>query len=190
MSDLHSFFNGVCEYQHDAFVADYTNQTQSARGVEIVEQAPQDIEFFHLANPRSIPFQGVNLERNNAFFEQGNSNCECLFKSIRGRKKNWLLLVELKYCKDVQRNLSDNMDAAYSQVLNTLDTLVVKKVVSPRRVRVFLNIAAPTAGKYREPFINFLTSQDEKIELAKKRKIIVFGSNEVCVLNEGYLRQA
>lgn len=133
-----------------------------------------------------MEYWGVNLEKNKSLFASGEKDCECVFQSAKFKKKGWLLLLELKYCKDEERNLTDNLDKAVKQVTQTYQTLVSSKIVDSEQLRVYCNIAAPPSS--REPFTSFLTTQDAAKKLLDESKIHLLGFNEVLILNEGYIK--
>lgn len=195
MSDI-SGLNEARRYNGDTYVADYTEAWQQAHkaglpepensGVVISEQSFADIKSFHLKNDNRVEYWGVNLEKNKRLFASGEKDCECVFQSARFKKKGWLLLLELKYCKDEERNLTDNLDEAVKQVTHTYKTLVNRKIVDTEQLRVYCNIAAPPSS--REPFTSFLTTQDAEKKLHDESKIHLLGFNEVLILNEGYIK--
>lgn len=195
MSDI-SGLNEARLYDGDTYVADYTEAWQQAHkaglpepensGVVISEQSFADIKSFHLKNDNQVEYWGVNLEKNKSLFASGEKDCECVFQSAKFKKKGWLLLLELKYCKDEERNLTDNLDKAVKQVTQTYQTLVSSKIVDSEQLRVYCNIAAPPSS--REPFTSFLTTQDAAKKLLDESKIHLLGFNEVLILNEGYIK--
>ena len=194
MSDI-SGLNEARRYNGDTYVADYTEAWQQAHkaglpepensGVVISEQSFADIKSFHLKNDNQVEYWGVNLEKNKRLFASGEKDCECVFQSVKFKKKGWLLLLELKYCKDEERNLTDNLDKAVKQVTQTYKTLVNRKIVDTEQLRVYCNIAAPPSS--REPFTSFLTTQDAAKKLHGS-EIHLLGFNEVLILNEGYIK--
>lgn len=195
MSDI-SGLNEARLYDGDTYVADYTEAWQQAHkaglpepensGVVISGQSFADIKSFHLKNDNQVEYWGVNLEKNKSLFASGEKDCECVFQSAKFKKKGWLLLLELKYCKDEERNLTDNLDKAVKQVTQTYQTLVSSKIVDSEQLRVYCNIAAPPSS--REPFTSFLTTQDAAKKLLDESKIHLLGFNEVLILNEGYIK--
>ncbi|MCQ2260509.1 MAG: hypothetical protein MJZ77_03845 [Bacteroidales bacterium] len=195
MSDI-SGLNEARLYDGDTYVADYTEAWQQAHkaglpepensGVVISGQSFADIKSFHLKNDNQVKYWGVNLEKNKSLFASGEKDCECVFQSAKFKKKGWLLLLELKYCKDEERNLTDNLDKAVKQVTQTYQTLVSSKIVDSEQLRVYCNIAAPPSS--REPFTSFLTTQDAAKKLLDESKIHLLGFNEVLIMNEGYIK--
>lgn len=183
MIDLRKVFANVQEFEGDVFVADYTQQTNSARGVEIAGMPFGDIASFHLYNDGHLPLWAVNFEANKAFVPDGVSNCECMMR-VKNVEKGWWLLCELKYCLD--KNIGVNADTAYAQLVDTWQLLVDKKVINKRRSHAYLNISVPDYSN-RAPFVSFYSTQDEQIRWRKQNKIHLLGHNDVLVINAGIL---
>ena len=83
---MDKFFNKAKTYCSDCYVVDYTNETNSKRGVEIHTEQPEDIAYFHVKDPKKIEYWGINFEEHPAFFK-GVSQCECMFASKKFNKK-------------------------------------------------------------------------------------------------------
>lgn len=185
MQKIDEAFHSVKCFNGDAYVADYTNQTQNEAGVCLSETAPEDIHYFHLVNRHNVEYWGVNFEENAGFFEKGINQCECMFASKNAKKKGWGCLVELKYC--LKKNVAGNSESAFVQLKNTLAYLTRKEVVSTARHRVYLNISIPDHS-HKEPFLSFISTQDETLNALKANRVQILGYNEVLILNESYLR--
>lgn len=183
MTDLTKVFANVQEFEGDVYVADYTNQTHSARGVVILGEPFDDIASFHLHNSDGFPLLAVNFEENKGFFPEGVSDCECMLR-VKNVEKGWWLLCELKYCLD--KNIETNADTAYAQLVETWQLLVDRKVLNKRRGKTYLNISIPDHS-YRTPFVSFTATQDDQIRWRKKNRIHLLGHNEVLVINAGIL---
>ncbi len=168
----------------DAFAVDYTNQSDSSRGVELSKTAPKDISFFQLSNQAQIDFWGVNFEKCHSLFTDSSENCECMFVAKSAKKLKWACLVELKYCQDKERNIVDNADKAKAQLTNTLSVLLKKKILNTEGYKVYLNISIPESA--RIPFTNFLTTPDFVLN-AKKDRVSLYGFNKLKVLNSSFL---
>lgn len=172
------------EMTSDAFVADYTNQTNSHRKVEILSTKPQYICIFHLKNPNEISYWAVNLEEN-ASLLKGSEQCECMFAANKAKRKGWVCLVELKYC--MEKNIENNATHAYNQLRGTFDKLIELEILDIKTHRIYLNISVPEHS-HKEPFTAFLTTQDEMLDKNKTDKINLLGYNEALILNEGFIR--
>lgn len=188
-SKIETAFNGVSVHGGDVWVADYTELSKDHpehlhKGVCIQDVPFDDISSFHLSNPNGVVFYAVNFEHNKGFFPEAVNDCECMFR-VKSVNKGWVLLCELKYCKE--KNLTDNVDKAYSQLKSTWQLIVDKGIVDARRVKTYFNISVPEHAN-RAPFDAFMNSQDEKLEWLKKYKIHLLGYNDVVVVNKGILR--
>lgn len=76
----------------------------------------EDIKSFHLQNTNGIEVLAVNFEQNKGFFPDGVCDCECFFRP-KDVGKGWVLLCELKYCKE--ENIAVNPRSAYEQLMDT-----------------------------------------------------------------------
>ena len=176
-------------YNVDCYVADYTEQTKSQKGVEISVSKFEDIASFHLKNPNLIEFWGINFEECDSFFKDSEtgvkiSQCECMFASKNAKKKGWICLVELKYCKE--KNIGNNSEKAYDQLFTTLDFLKEKGVLCPKTHRIYLNYSVPDYSN-KEPFAAFRYTPEELMNY-KKQGIQILGYNNVLIFNEGFIK--
>lgn len=178
-----AFDNAVC-HSGDVFVADYTEQTQGEKGVIILEQKPKDIMCFHLSNPHKMEHWGVNFEECPAFFK-GISQCECMFVSRKAKKKGWVCLVEMKYCKE--KNIANNMNKACLQLRSTLAFLTEKDVLDSDKQRIYLNVSIPDYS-HREPFTGFIQTQDYILNMKKIYNVVFLGYNNLLILNEAFIQ--
>lgn len=179
------YFNSAEIHNEDAYVVDYSESTKQERGVEIFYHKPEDIESFHLSNPNCHEYWSVNFEKHQAFF-QGESNCECMFTTIRKDhgKGKIALFVELKYGEE--KNINKNAKKAFDQLINT-QRLIKERGCIDSQYKVYLNISSP---KYpnKEPFNAFLLSQDDIKQKLDKYNVILLGLNEVIILTPKNIR--
>ena len=170
----------------NTFVVDYTRATRNARGVEFYDEVPTDITSFALlqnthTGARKVSYYRINFEQNSALMN-GHRQCECMMKSVVG-KKPWLLLVEMKYCDEA--NISINSEDAFIQLKRTLAFLRENGVVDEHD-RIYLNVAIPPHSQY-EPFDAFKTTQVEMLDEYERNKIIVYAYNHLEIQTESYL---
>lgn len=168
----------------DAYVMDYTQATASQRKVCITQNAPEDIAYFHLINPRKVDYWAINFEENAAVLK-GSDQCECMFASSKATSKGWVCLVELKYC--LEKNIKGNSEHAFRQLHDTLKKLVELQIIDHHSHRIYLNISIPEHS-YRAPFTAFQNTQDELLEILEEHKVKLLGYNEALILNEGYIK--
>lgn len=189
MTKIKKVFTGVTTYSGDIWVADYTEKTKRLekplkKGVVIQDTPFSDISSFSLLNKSHLEILAVNFERNKGFFPDNTHNCECMFRP-KDVKKGWLLLCELKYCK--QANINSNADKAYSQLIETWQLLHAKKLYNSKHCKVFLNISIPEHSDVFAPFSSFLTNQDEVIKHLKEHRLHLLGVNSILAVNSGIL---
>lgn len=168
----------------DGFIVDYTNKTDSLRGVELLKSPPNDINYFQLINRGAIEFWGVNFEKCSSLFKKGSENCECMFVAKQAKNLKWACLVELKYCLDKEPNLTENINYAKSQLINTLQILFDNAVLNNKDYKIYLNISIPDSAQI--PFTSFLTTPDI-IAQSKEEGFILYGFNKLKILNASFL---
>ena len=171
--------------EESAFAMDYTNQTDSYRGVDISNAPPTDINYFHLENRGKIEFWGVNFEKCGSLFEKKEENCECMFVAKRAKNLKMACLIELKYCLNKERNLIENTAKAKSQLTNSLQVLLEKGILNTRDYKIYLNISIPDSEKI--PFTNFLMTTPDSICRAKDEGYTLWGYNKLRILNSSFL---
>lgn len=183
---VNQIFPKIDLYNGDVYVADYTNQTNSARKLEFFEEPPVDIDYFHLVNRQFIPIYGVNFEKNSSFVD-GHKMCECLFTPQLANNKPWLMLMEMKYCEE---------DNVYS---NSLDAFIKLKrafaymhdemhLLNPQEQNIYLVVSIPNHAEL-EPFDGFRDMQDQNdaIEAYRQLNVKVFATNTVLIATPNYL---
>ena len=94
-------------------------------------------------------------------------------------------MVELKYC--LEKNVESNSGAAFAQLNNTLDFLKEKGVLDSDNYRIYLNISIPDHSN-KEPFLSFISTQDDVLDKLKNERVQVLGYNQVLILNEGFIK--
>ena len=171
--------------EESAFAVDYTNQTGSRRGVEILNAPPEDINHFQLENHGKIEFWGVNFEKCASLFEKKDENCECMFVAKRAKNLKMACLIELKYCLDKERNLIENTLKAKSQLTNSLRILLDKGILNVRDYKIYLNISIPDSDKI--PFTSFLMTTPDSICSAKDEGYSLWGYNKLRIFNASFL---
>lgn len=176
-------------YSTDAYLMDYSYQTLSRKGVEIHPTKPIDINAMHLSNPSMLKYWAVNFEQHSDFFKRADglkvSNCEAMF-TAQGFDTPWMLLVELKYGKE--KNAKRNTKDAKDQLLDTLDYLIEKNVVTHESHYFYLNSSAP-AYDTMEPFLNFKQTQTERLEILRKSgyKVHMLGYNDLLIISDSQI---
>ncbi len=178
------YFQAAERHDVDAYVVDYSEQTHKEQGVEILYSKPKDIYAFHLSNPNHYTYWAVNFEKHSTFF-QGESNCECMFATIRtDHRRRVALFVELKYCKE--KNIPRNASEALSQLINT-QKLIKERGCIDNKYNVFLNIAIPEHS-HKEPFTAFILTPNDIKKVQDELNVIILGYNQVVILTPSYIK--
>ena len=176
-------FQSAVQHNADAYVVDYSELTHQERGVEILYEKPEDILAFHLSNPHHHAYWAVNFEKHPAFFRD-ESNCECMFTSIRNdhKPKKWALFVELKYCKE--KNITGNATDAISQLINT-QRLIKEHNIIDDQYSIFLNISIPEHS-HKQPFTEFTPSEIKQKQ--DELGVIILGYNQIVILTPTHIK--
>ena len=179
------YFRNARPFSDDCYVADYTERTDSIRGVEFSSSPFEDIEFFHLkSNPKAtVNYIGINFEQH-AEFIKGIQNCECMFHALSDVKRPWTLFLEMKYCKE--ENIEDYAFKAYSQMKDTMDKIHSLNLINPSERRLYFVYSVPEHG-HRIPFGSFTLSQNETLKKFEEEGISLLGNNSMLIATPSYL---
>ncbi len=175
----------IQSYSQDIYVADYTNQTNNQRGVEIFSiTSPNDIACFSVKNPKqenihSIIFDNTSFVRSNG---NARSQCECVIFPEKATQTSWILFCELKYSSK-ERNNEYNIERAIKQVLKTWCYYKQQGVITKTNTS-YLVVSLP---KQREPFPNFTLTQGCLKKQKKKRNIVLKLTNSVKIKDTDFL---
>lgn len=170
----------IREYTSDLYIADYTQQTQSRRGVVIESTLPNDIYSFPIRNPNSVNICTVIFDgKSFVDGEDSLSQCECMgFANAEATNHPWVLLLELKYC--TRKNAKSNIIGATKQVFKTLEHLKAANVISGKQ-RCYLIVSLPNPSN--QPYDGWGLTQDEKTEL-KAQNIYFKATEKLVIVNE------
>ena len=184
---MEKYFKNSKVLHGDCFVADYTNESNSKRGVVMSDVPFEDIEFFHLKkiSNSNITYLAVNFEEYPAFIK-GIQNCECVFNALTERGRSWILFLELKYCNP--DNIDDYVFKAYSQMRATLGKLAVLRLVDTAAKNIYFVYASPgNSGK--APFGASVIDQNMVLQKYKEEGIQMLGVNQMLIATPQYLFQ-
>lgn len=182
---MKGYFKKSEEYNCDCFVADYSNQTDSKKGVIIARSPFVDIAFFHLKKKNSqqnLKYLGVNLEHYPAF-TSGIENCECIFYSLAESKKTWVLFLETKYCD--AGNIENYETKTVSQMCATLEKLEYLGLLNRSNHRIYFVYSVPEHDEL-EPFFAFHFTPDFILKL-EEQGIKFHGYNTMLIATPNYL---
>lgn len=195
--NLEEIFADMSCYDSDVWVADYTEPSKRKgwkmtaeerkvlpTGVHIRTTAFTDVAAFHLENEKHIDFWGVNFENHKSFFPSGKRDCECMFR-VMDVEKGWILLCELKYSLDKEKNNLKAAENAYEQLKNTWEVLKAR-VRLDRHCKVYFNLSFP---EHQEdfPFSDFVFDQEDRLKWKEKHHVTIFGANDMLIVTNGSL---
>ena len=169
----------------DCYVADYTEQSHSRRGVSMSGEPFDDIDAFHLRQGRRpVEYVAVNLEEHKAWV-RGIANCECFFVSSARVERPWLLFLELKYCK--AKNVGGHASKAISQMAAVLRKLADERVLDPDDYRIYFNYSSP-ANRRRQPFTAFMHTPADALDIVERYNAWFLGFNELVIASPQHIR--
>ena len=169
------------------YVADFTERTNSERGIEIRETKPsvpnsdKAMDCFVMLNP-----QGVNILYNIFDDHQFKTvdgmdmqHCECCLFPKTDVGESWITFLEIKGCK--RSNIARYKDKAKEQIISSVDIFRNNGIVSSEQ-RIFGVVSFPRKGKLTFNQTIFEDYSEYK-RLYKKHKIHFYATNEVTVEN-------
>lgn len=179
------YFEGSIRFSGDCYVADYTDRTDSKRGVEMSESPFDDIDSFHLKHNKNchLEYIGVNFEHYPHFIK-GIQNCECMFHALSDVNRPWTLFLEMKYCD--YDNIEGYAFKAYSQMKDTFDRLTSLDLIDPNKRRLYFVYSIPE-HEAKEPFGAFTISQNDTLKTYEESGIKLLGNNTMLIAIPSYL---
>ncbi|MBR5803209.1 MAG: hypothetical protein IKY31_02540 [Bacteroidaceae bacterium] len=174
----------------EVYVADFSERTNSARGVEFHPSHPscpktegQLMDCLLIRNPKGFTLSFVPFENQLFKDEQGNDmeQCECCFfpLAINTIDNNFISFVEIKDCKS--KNISIHKDKAISQLTTSIREFRRKEIICDKQ-RMYGIISFPRMKKlyFNQTLIEDYT---EYKRLYKQEKIHLLITNEVTVVS-------
>ena len=161
-------------------VMDLTERTQSAKGLEIYNTKPDDMDTLLIENP-GLDISATFFKPQCFVNESGKEldNCEGVFYLSNSNEQTWVLFIEIKDCKS--KNISQYFKKTKAQVINVVQIFRDKNILSPNK-KVYANISFPRRNK--KEYYNQLIQVGEKKEFIERYKIIIRGTNKLKIKNE------
>ena len=161
-----------CKYSDKTlYFADYTNQTNNVRNVEIFENIPpNDIDSFELNNDINLLNGYIKFDNSSFTRPDGNalSQCECVVFPEKSIADSWIFFVELKYSNKPYSN-NNNIMKAISQLKKTM-TYYFNKGIFTRTNPCYLLASLPMQA---EPFAQTVISPMELQRLKIEQNVIL-----------------
>ena len=159
-----------------------------SNGVMFLEEPDDRLGAFCMLNPNQISYKAINVEENQGLVTndlgQPVKQCECIFKANREEGRRWIMLLELKYCKE--HNIPTNMQNALYELEECYDFLKhEKKYFDDNSYLIYLCVSHPEY-ETATPFESFLCNQNKLLELNEKGAKFLY-CNAVKILTPEYL---
>jgi hypothetical protein len=168
-----------CHTDQTLYLADYTNQTDNLRGVEVFESTPPgDIQCFELENKINLPVSYIVFD-NSSFTSPGGltlSQCECVFFPKSATVNSWILFVELKYSEKSNKN-NKNLRKAIRQLYRTRTYYYIKGIFSKSNT-CYMVASLPLQA---EPFAQSVISPMDLTKLKSKHNVILRMTNSASI---------
>jgi hypothetical protein len=176
-----------CNYSNQTlYLADYTNQTNSARGVEFFESTPPtDIDSFELKNDINLPIGYIDFDNTSFTRPDGSplSQCECVVFPKNSGVDSWIFFAELKYSR-IPYNNNNNLRKAISQLYKTRTHYLNKGVFSKTNI-CYLLASLPMQA---EPFAQTIVSPADLQQLKRKHNVVLRLQNHAEIQDDKLLR--
>jgi hypothetical protein len=173
----------ACSYSDKSlYLADYTNQTHSARNVEIFENtAPTDIDYFTLLNDIHLEIGVIKFDNTSFTRPDRNplSQCECVVFPKTSNANSWLFFAELKYSNRACNN-DNNLRKAISQLYKTRTYYYLHGIFSKTNT-CYLLASLPMQA---EPFAQTVISPTDLLRLKRKHNVILRLQNCAEIQND------
>lgn len=176
----------------EVYVADFSERTNSARGVEFHPSHPlcpktegQLMDCLLIRNPQGMTLSFIPFQNHLFKDKQGNDmeQCECCFfpLAMNTTEGNFISFVEIKDCKS--KNLSVHKDKAKSQLTTSIREFRRRDIITDKQ-RVYGIISFPRMKKlsFNQTILEDYT---EYKRLYKQERIHLLITNEVTVVSEG-----
>lgn len=173
------------------YVADFSERTQKARGVEVHSIPPfcpnnpsKLMDCVTIQNTSSILID-FNIFDDHQFKDtQGNDirHCECCIYPSINHDKSWIVMLEIKDCKP--KNISAYKDDVIEQIISTTNIFRSKNIITTHKVYGVVSFP-----RNKVSFNNTIFGMPPEYKKLKKQHNILFaGVNKIEIVNDSTLR--
>jgi hypothetical protein len=178
----------ACNYSDKTlYIADYSNQTGSAREVEVFEATPPtDIDCFSLKNEVALQNGFIIFNKDSFTADCGSlSQCECVVFPEKSTENSWVLFAELKYTdvsdnKSPRKRNNKNIRKAIEQLCKTRSYYYDKNIFTKTNP-CYLLASLPMQ---LEPFAQSLISQTDLLRLKRELNVILRLQNSAIIQDD------
>ncbi len=161
------------------YVVDYTERTNSARSVEVIETRPTDIDPLIVRNP--VPLSITMTIFKPQCFMDGKKElkqCEGVMYLTTNTSESWIVFIEIKDCK--QKNTSEYHKEIKDKFIVNIDLFRDKGIIPQDKV-VYAIASFPR--KEKTNFHTHLIKATEWKKFREEHKIMIKGTNEITLKN-------
>ena len=164
------------------FVADYSEQTASQKGTELVAgNPPVDIDYFSLLNFANLQITGSVF--NNSSFKRLDgsslSQCECVVFPSISNHESWIFFAELKYSSRDYNNVN-NLNKARRQLFKTQYYYKSKGIFTITNT-CYLFASLPMQS---EPFPNITLEPSYLLDMKERHNIVIRFQNSATITDD------
>lgn len=175
----------------DIYIADFSERTHKARGVEIhniLPSSPDDsgkeMDCVNIRNRSSLEID-FNIFDDHQFKDnEGNDlqHCECCIYPTVNHDKSWVIMLEIKDCKP--KNISIYKDHVLEQIISTTSIFRSKNIITTHKV-----YGVASFPRSKVSFNNTIFGMPPEYKTLKKRYNILFaGVNKIEIIDDSTIR--
>lgn len=161
------------------YVVDYTEKTNSAKSVEVLETFPTDIDPLIVHNPETLDIT-TTIFKPQCFMdgEKELKQCEGVMYLTANTPASWVVFIEIKDCKP--RNASKYYKEIKEKFTVNINLFRDKGIISNDKI-VYAIASFPRKSKTN--FHNHFIKATEWKQFRQKHKIMIKGTNEITIKN-------
>ena len=189
--NINNITNNLLVVDFTEYHKKHPEESLPSNGVMFLEEPDDRLGAFCMLNPNHVSYKAINIEENQALVTNRSGllvkQCECIFKANREEGRRWIMLLELKYCKE--KNIPINMENAIYELEKCYDFLKNEKhYFDDNSYLIYLCVSHPEYDIFT-PFKNSIYNQNKRLELKEKGVLLLY-SNAVKILTPEYLAEA
>ena len=162
------------------YVVDYTERTNSAKSVEVLETLPTEIDPLIVCNPLTLDIT-TTIFRPQCFMngKEELKQCEGVMYLSANTPVSWVVFVEIKDCKP--KNVSNYYNEVKEKFIVNINLFRDRKIISSDKV-VYAIASFPR--KTKTNFHNHFIKATEWKKFREEYKIMIKGTNKMIIKND------
>lgn len=173
------------------YVADFSERTQKARGVEIHSSIPstpgyedRDMDCVCISNPFSKGIEFNVFDDHQFKDEHGKDirHCECCIYPETNDDYSWVMMLEIKDCKP--KNISDYRKDVIVQIVSTTEIFRKKNIITTQKV--YGTVSFPRSKVSFNSTIFGMPPEYKKLK--QKHGILFCAANNIEILDDSKIK--